>query len=49
MIRSLFSVLGMLIRLLLVLTLVAGLVLVAFAVYKGSQPIQQNSANGMTY
>jgi len=49
MIRSLFSALGVLIRLLLALVLVAGLVFVAFAGYKGSQPMQQEGANGMTY
>lgn len=49
MIRSLFSALGMLIRLLLALVLIAGLVLVAFVAYKGSQPMQQEGAGGMTY
>ncbi len=49
MIRKLFSALGMLIRLLLVLTLVAGLIVVAFVAYKGSQPMQQDGADGMTY
>lgn len=39
----------MFIRLLLVLALVAGLVVVAFAAYKGSQPMQQDGADGMTY
>jgi hypothetical protein len=41
MIRSLFSALGMIIRPLLVL--------VAFVVYRGSQPMQQDGAIGMTY
>ena len=36
MIRSLFSALGMLIRLLLALVLIAGLIFVAFVAYKGS-------------
>jgi len=49
MIRSLFSILGLLIRAILALILIAGLVFVAFAVYKGSQPMQQDAANGMTY
>ena len=49
MIRKLFSALGMLIRLLLVLALVAGLVVVAFVAYKGSQPMQQDGTDGMTY
>ena len=49
MIRKLFFAFGILIRLLLVLALVAGLVLVAFVAYKGSQPMQQEGADGMTY
>jgi hypothetical protein len=49
MIRSLFSALGMLIRVLLALILIAGLVFVAFAGYKGSQPMQHDGADGMTY
>ena len=49
MIRSLFSALGMLIRVLLALVLIAGLILVAFVAYKGSQPMQQDGADGMTY
>jgi len=49
MIRSLFSALGLLIRATLVLFLIAGLVFAAFAGYKGSQPMQQDGANGMTY
>jgi hypothetical protein len=49
MIRKLFAALGMLIRLVLVLALVAGLVVVAFVAYKGSQPMQQAEANGKTY
>ena len=40
---------GTFIRLLLALILIAGLVIVAFIVYKGSQPMQQGGANGMTY
>ena len=49
MIRSLFSALGLLVRVLLALILIAGLVFVAFAGYKGSQSMQQEGANGMTY
>jgi hypothetical protein len=49
MIRSLLSALGLLIRLFLALVLIAVLVFVAFAGYKGSQPMQQAEANGMTY
>ena len=49
MIRSLFSAFGMLIRLILALVLIAGLVFVAFVGYKGSQPMQQDGADGMTY
>ena len=49
MIRSLFSALGLLIRAILVVILIAVLVFVAFVGYKGSQPMQQDSANGMTY
>ena len=49
MIRSIFSVLGLFIRVILVLILIAGLVFAAFVVYKGSQPMQQDGANGMTY
>ena len=49
MIRSLFSALSLLIRVILVFILIAGLVFVAFAGYKGSQPMQQAEANGMTY
>ena len=49
MIRSLFSTLGMLLRVLLAIVLIAVLVLVAFVAYKGSQPMQQVDANGMTY
>jgi len=37
MIRSLFSALGLVIRLLLALARIAGLALVAFVAYKGSQ------------
>ncbi len=49
MVHSLFSALGMLMRLLLALALIAGLVLVAFVAYRGSQPMQLASAEGMTY
>jgi len=49
MIRSLFSALGVFIRLLLALVLIAGLAFVAFVAYKGSQPMQLASADGMTY
>ena len=49
MIRSFFSALGMLMRLLLALVLIAGLVFVAFVTYRGSQPMQLASADGMTY
>jgi hypothetical protein len=49
MIRALFSALGLLIRAILVIILIAGLVFVAFAGYKGSQPMPQAEANGMTY
>jgi hypothetical protein len=49
MIRPLFSALGLFFRIILALVLVAGLVFVAFIGYKGSQPMQQEGANGMTY
>jgi hypothetical protein len=49
MIRSLFSALGLLIRTILALVLIAGLVFVAFVGYRGSQPMQQDGANQMTY
>lgn len=48
MIRSLFSALGVFLRLLLALVLIARLAFVAFASYKVSQPMQQGGANGMT-
>ena len=49
MIRSLFSALGIFTRLLLALALIAGLVLVAFVAYRGSQPKQIAGADGLTY
>ena len=49
MIRSIFSVLGLLIRVILALVLIAGLIFVAFVGYKVSQPMQQDGADGMTY
>ena len=49
MIRSLFSALGMLIRVILALVLIAGLVFVAFVTYRSSQPMQLARADGMTY
>lgn len=49
MIRSIFSAFGILIRLLLALVLIAGVILVAFVAYKGSQPMPQAGADGMTY
>ena len=49
MIRSVVSALGMLVRVILALVLIAGLVLVAFVSYKGSQPMLQDGADGMTY
>jgi hypothetical protein len=49
MLHSLFSFLGTLFRLLLALVLIVGLILVAFVAYKGSQPMQQEGVNGMTY
>jgi len=49
MTRSLFSTLGMLMRVILALVLIAGLIFVAFVGYKGSQPMQQDGAHGMTY
>lgn len=49
MIRSLFSALGLLIRAILVIILIAGLIFIAFVGYKGSQPMQQDGADGMTY
>lgn len=49
MIRSLFSTLGVFIRLLLALVLIAGLVIIAFVAYRGSQPMQLAGADGMTY
>lgn len=49
MTRSVFSALGMLVRVILALVLIAGLVLVVFVAYKGSQPMPQDRANRMTY
>jgi hypothetical protein len=49
MVHSLFSFLGTLFRLLLVLILIAGVIFVAFVGYKGMQPMPQDGANGMTY
>jgi len=49
MIRSIFSALGLFFRVILALVLIAGLVFVAFVGYKGSQPMQQDGADGMTY
>lgn len=49
MIRSLFSALGKFIRLLLAFVLIAGMLLVAFVAYKGSQPMQHDGADGMSY
>jgi len=49
MIRSFFSTLGLLIRAILILILIAGLILVAFIGFKGSRLMQLESANGMTY
>jgi len=49
MIRSVLSALGIFIRLILALVLIAGVVFVAFVGYKGSQPMQLASADGMTY
>lgn len=49
MLRSLRSALGVLIRVILASILIAGLFLAAFIAYKGSQPMQQVGANGMTY
>ena len=49
MIRSLFTILATIFRALLALFLIADLILVAFVGYKGSQPMQQVGANGMTY
>ena len=49
MIRSLFSTLGILMRWFLAFILIAGLVFAAFVAYRGSQPMQQAGAKGMTY
>jgi hypothetical protein len=49
MILSVISTLGMLLRTILALVLIAGLVLVAFVGYKGSQPMQLASAGSITY
>ena len=49
MFRSLLAALGFVLRIFLAIILLAGLVLVAFAGYKGSQPMPQDGANGMTY
>jgi hypothetical protein len=49
MIRSLFSVLVALFRVFLALILIAVLIFVGYTAYKGSQPMQQDGANGMTY
>jgi hypothetical protein len=48
-IRSLFSALGMLIRLLLELALIAELGFVIMVRRRGSQPIQQDVANDLSY
>jgi hypothetical protein len=48
-IRSLFSALGMLIRLLLELALIAELGFVIMVRCRGSQPIQQDGANDLSY
>jgi hypothetical protein len=48
MVRSVFSGLGMLVRLLLALVLITGLVFVAYVSYKGSQPMPQAGADGIT-
>ena len=48
MIRSVFSAVGMLLCVILTLVLIAGLVLVAFVAYKGSQLMPQDRTNGMT-
>ncbi len=49
MLRLLRSALGILIRVILTIILIAGLILAVFVAYKGSQPMQQIGANGMTY
>lgn len=49
MVRSSISCFGMLLRTVLAVALIAGLVLVAFVAYKGSQPMSTQGANGMTY
>jgi hypothetical protein len=49
MVRSVFSALGMIIRLLLAFILIAGLVFVAFVAYQGSQSMPQSGAYNMTY
>ena len=47
--RPIYSVLVLLIRVILALILIAGLIFVGFVAYKGSQPMQQAGANGMSY
>ncbi|MDD5369141.1 MAG: hypothetical protein PHQ40_08650 [Anaerolineaceae bacterium] len=49
MIRSLFSMIGLFLRLALVLVLLIGLGLVAFVAVQGNQPMPQGEAHGMTY
>jgi hypothetical protein len=49
MIRSMVSAFGVFMRLLLAFILIAGLILVAFITYQGSQHMPQAGAYGMTY
>lgn len=49
MIRSLFAFLGLLIRVILAIVLIAGLILIGFVTYKGSHPMPQAGASGTTY
>jgi hypothetical protein len=49
MTRSFFSNLRKLFRFLLTFVLIAGIILVGFVAYKGSQPMQQVDAHGMSY
>ncbi len=44
-----YSALGILLRVILAIILIAGLILAAFVAYKGSQPMEKVGAKGMTY
>jgi len=49
MFRIIFSALGAIIRVFAILAVIICLGFVGFVAYKGSQPMHQKEANGMTY